>query len=695
MRIKDIHKTLSKEVNLLKFLPKKEISVDSFYEGKKLLLDISKIKENKTIQIWKNKNIKLKKISNNKKPFDVLQKWIFRLNKINLNKKECQRNKVNNLKYKLNNIFLNKNIFSFFSKKIILLFLFMILIFINKIVVEHYTNSWYKKLVQLKSISNREELIKSANFDFVVSSIFFKPFSILPWKKINNANNVIFWGLKITNLLITLNEFEKAVTTLLNKKWSSNIMYSQLLLNNKNILKYSEKEIIKIKEVYNNIDFNENQNFQIKLDLFKTGLNEIEFYIHTINNNFETFLNILGHNKRKKYLIAFQNNDEIRPQWGFMWSLGILEIFRGQIKEFEKKDIYNYEFKIKKEKFKKELAPKWLNKLTTYLWLRDSNYFINHKDSWKKIKFFLEKAWYEIDWIIYLNQNSLFKILDLVWEFDSKVLNNKVNSKNFSLIMSSLVESKKSKIGTLWTPKQVLFDFMEELKQILNTKKINNIDIVKILLNDIKNREINFYNFNEVERNLLQQLWLFNPIKYNESLDFSYPVYTSISWNKSDRYIKTSYKKEVKKWDKCSYITSLEINLEHIFNKNKENKIKTIFDKFWIKKNTEKLLYIQWKWENKQYIRLIIPKNAIIKKPQLNIKVTPFYDKWKSIDFFLNTKPLEKSTFKIEYILPNSKCLTYSYKLYKQPGIREHNLKINRFWKEEEFNWVNRDIYVN
>jgi hypothetical protein len=47
---------------------------------------------------------------------------------------------------------------------------------------------------------------------------------------------------------------------------------------------------------------------------------------------------------------------------------------------------------------------------------------------------------------------------------------------------------------------------MEELKQILNTKKINNIDIVKILLNDIKNREINFYNFNEVERNLLQQL---------------------------------------------------------------------------------------------------------------------------------------------------------------------------------------------
>jgi hypothetical protein len=51
MRIKDIHKTLSKEVNLLKFLPKKEISVDSFYEGKKLLLDISKIKENKTIQI--------------------------------------------------------------------------------------------------------------------------------------------------------------------------------------------------------------------------------------------------------------------------------------------------------------------------------------------------------------------------------------------------------------------------------------------------------------------------------------------------------------------------------------------------------------------------------------------------------------------------------------------------------------------
>lgn len=682
MKLKDLHTNLEKEINLLKFYPKKEISVDSFLIDKNIIQDISQNKIKQNINLKNNSDIKVKKI-NKKNNFDSL----------NFNKKDINIDlhlKIKKNK-KISYFKKNKSIFKF--PKFFIYFLFFIfIIFTNKIAVEYFTNSWYKKIIDLKN-NNSEENLKSAKLDFMISNILFKPFSIIPLQKIKNADNAILWGLKVTNLLLELQNFQNGVNQLIEKKWIWNIMFSQLLFNNKKLFKYTEKEIWEIIKIYNNIYLKDNKDLQLKLNFFKWKLNEIQFYNKVINDNFQTFLNTLWHNKRKKYLIVFQNNDEIRPQWGFMWSMWIVEIFRWKIKKFEKKDVYNYEFKIKKENFIRENAPKWLNKLTPKLGLRDSNYFIDIQKSSEKIKFFIEKSWYEIDGIIYINQNSLFKILNLVWEFDSKVLNTKINSLNFSLIMSSLVESKKSHIGTLWTPKQVLFDFMEEFKQILKTKKINNIDVVKILLDDIKNREIIFYNFNELKRDLLEQLWLFNPIKYNETLDFNYPVFTSISWNKSDRFININFNKSIIKWEECSYIINFEIKLEHLFNKKDEKEILNTFKKFWIKEDISRLLYIQWKWTNKQFIRVVIPINAIIQNKQYSIFKQ---DKnTKTIDFFLNTNRWEKSSYNIKYILPNINCKLYNYKIYKQPWVRKYNLNLNIFWERKKFTNIKNDLFIN
>jgi len=711
MKLKDLHTNLEKEINLLKFRPKKEISVDSFWVKNEIISDISVNKFKTTINFRKNKCIRIKKI-HKKNNFDALN---FSKNTAEINLLE---DKWKGLKTLVNNNILKKifwtrvfsplkNKFNFFRKNILLkkipnfiiyFFIFILIVFIDKSLVEYFTNSWYEKLISIKNnkeTSNKYELIKSSNNNFKIANILFLPFKILPGEKIKNANNAILWGVQITNFTLNIYDFIEKSKNFIDKKWWENIAYSQLLENSNKIFIYSENEINKILQTYNKINFSNNKIRQNKLDYFKWELNKILFYTHEINNNFDTFLNILWHNKRKKYLIVFQNNDEIRAQWGFMWSMWIIEVFRWQIKKFEKKDVYNYEFKLKTEHFTRENAPEWLNKLTPKLGLRDSNYFINTKKSSEKIKFFINKAWYNIDWIIYINQNTLFEVLDLVWEYESKVLKTKVNSSNFSIIMSSLVEAKKSHIWSLWTPKQVLFDFMEEFKNILKQKNINKLDLAKIIFSDIKNREIKFYNFNKIERGLLEELWIYNPIKYSESLDFFYPVFTSISWNKSDRYIKTTYDKTVKKWNNCEYKTNLEIKLEHTFNNSELKKNKAIFNKFWIKKDLSKLLSIQWNWINRQYIRIILPKNAIIKKSPKIIIIKNYYNKWKIIDFYLDTPVWKKSKFNLEYTLPNKTCKIYNLKLYKQPWIREYNLDLNIFWEEKVFKNLKSDLFVN
>ena len=700
MKLKDLHTNLNREINLLKFFPKKEISVDSFWIEKNVIQDISKNKIKKSIKLKNNSQIKVKKINKNNN-FDVL-KNVKKKRDIDLIKK-VEKKYLPLLKgvpyfevWKIWGWLTNK-----LSNKIIKIFsiiLFIIfLVFLDKITIQYLTNSAYKKINLVKNnIWSQifEEEINSANNRLKIAEILFLPFRIIPWEKIDNAHYTILWWIKLTNLLLNIWEYTEKTKKYIEKKWEENIMYSQLLENSKNIFKYSEQELNNIIKIYSKIHFSNNVILQKKIDYSIWELNKINFFVNIINSDFNILLDILWHNKRKKYLVVFQNNDEIRPQWGFMWSMWILEIFRWKIEKFEKRDVYDFEFKIKKEKFNREVAPEWINKLTPKLGLRDSNYYINDKDSSEKIKFFIKKAWFDIDWIIYLNQNTLLKILDLIWWYNSKVLNTQINSSNFSVIMSSLVEAKKTKNWTLWTPKKILFDFIEEFKNIIKSKKINKSDILKIIINDIKNRDIKFYDFNKKEREFLEELNLYNPIKFNKSLDFAYPVFTSISGNKSDRYINIYYNKKIKRLKNCDYRTSFEISLKHNFNKIDLEYNKQIFNKFWIKNNLDKLLSIQWNWENKQYIRIILPKNAIITKNSKILSIKDYKKRWKVIDFYLNTKVWETSNFKLDYTIPNKKCLLYNFELYKQPWIKKYDLDYNLDWEKKEFRNIDSDLFV-
>ncbi len=697
MKFKDIYTSLNTEVNLQRFHPKINIEVESF-NGSQNKIDLWEDLE-PIIDATGNQNIQLKSLSNNQKSLDS----VFQKKKplIYISEKSKKRFKLWYIKSKL--IYLTEVITTFFNQSkalkytSIALFI-LLLIFIDKIIIEHNTKQGYQRLLSIQNTEDNKSIqskVNSAHSNFIIAKILFTPFKLVPSKDVKNASNIIDWGKEITTVLrkniILLNEVKDLIT----EKGPENIMFSQLLLNNKNSFLTLHSDIINIQNIYEKLELsNSNLDLQNKLNLFKEKLKEAKYYSYTFNNNFNTFLEILGHSQRKKYLIAFQNNDEIRANWGFMWSLWLVDIFRWQVKEFEKNDVYFYEFKIKKEQFTKEIAPEWINKMTPYFWLRDSNYYINHKDAGDSIKFFMKKAWYSIDWIIYINMTTLSKVLDLVWEFESSVLWQKVNSQNFSTVMSILVESKVSQKWTTWTPKQVLFDFMKEFQWVLESKNISKSSLVKILYEDLSSRDITLYNFNRNERELMETLSLYNPIDYFSNLDFSYPVFTSISWNKSDRYIKHSYNKIVTKWPECSYYTTLELNNKHTFWNNDLQYISGLISNLDINANLkEKLLFIQWNWVNKQYVRVIIPKEAIITTK--NVNIIDYSDRWQSVNFYMNTPVWETSSFKLEYSITNKECKTYSYKFYKQPWIEQYDININNLWENREFLNNKKDVYIN
>ncbi len=562
-----------------------------------------------------------------------------------------------------------------------------------KFIVQWFIYSWYNKLQAIKEESmNLEEVKKAFNnarFDFILADILLKPLLIIQNENITNGYNIVKWWKEITKLWDSLIQFYSELYTFINTKWIENVYVSNLIYNNKEDLIRFEKLLINSLWYYNKIGGLWNWELESRLESNISKIKTLQSYLKYINWNFDTFVNLFWHDREKKYLIVFQNNDEIRPTWGFMWSLWLVTVYRWNIKSIEKSDIYAYEWNINKVYTKKIQAPKWLNKITWTFWLRDANYAPLVEDSSNDIKFFLDKININVDGIIYINQNTIIELLALLGPLQIKGIDEEISSENFSLLISTLVEAKTFKVWSLGTPKQILFDFSNVFIEKLKEKK-DYVSYVKVLLTHLKNREIMIYSFIPEENNMLWKLNLNWKLNFNKTLDFSYPVFTSLSGNKSDRYMKRKFKKIVTLHNDCSIDTSIDIFSSHHFTKDNEAELNILFDSYNIK-NRDHILNIQWKWENHQFMRVLLPENAII-TPKKWLKIVQ-YDNYKIAEFFIKTRRLETTQYWLKYSLENSECKNYDFKFYKQPWLQSYDMELEMNNSLIESHWLKKDFY--
>jgi hypothetical protein len=583
-----------------------------------------------------------------------------------------------------------------FLKRVWFTFLsIFIILWLLSFIIEYEVKNWYNKILSLKNHSWNIEYIQkelnSAKFDFVFAWILFKPFAFIPNENIKNGYYLLEWWKNLTKFLdnwiqsyFSLNSF------LENSWWLENIKLTNLLLNLKPDIDKLNKLLYNVILSYNKVWDLWTNSLNSQFESAKNKLKYTYNIINIIDKDFDSLLWLLWHNNERRYLVLFQNNDEIRATWWFIWSLAIINIKNWKITEFKKDDVYAYEWEINKVYKNKSKAPEGINKVTNTFWLRDANYFIDFESSSRSINFFLKKIWKDVDWIIYINQNTILDFLNLTWPIKMNNLDEEINEDNFSLLISTLVEAQSFKVWTLWTPKKILFDFTNiYIEKLINDKDY--FAYLDIILKNIKSRDIVLYSFNPEENNLLWKLWLNGKINYNDTLDYSYPVYSSIWWNKSDRYIELKYEKNIEFNYDCSIDTNLEIHRTHFFSKFEEEKVSTLLDKYPIKDKTRKdILNIQWKWVNKSYIRVVLPKD---------IEVFP--DRWQHVEkyknntvvsFYSDTRVLESTSYNIKYRLKNSKCENYSFKFYKQPWIRKYSLKINDWKIKKTFNSLKTDF---
>jgi hypothetical protein len=151
----------------------------------------------------------------------------------------------------------------------------------------------------------------------------------------------------------------------------------------------------------------------------------------------DAILGLLGADRPRTYLVVNQDSAELRATGGFIGSIGFLKINRGQLGEFELRDVYSFEDyyqRINRGNPKYVEPPAALKELISiHTWtLRDGNWSPDFPTTAEQIRFFLKHELnMTVDGVIAIDPYLLERLLTLTGPIHVDQINETFDAQNF------------------------------------------------------------------------------------------------------------------------------------------------------------------------------------------------------------------------------------------------------------------------
>jgi len=322
-----------------------------------------------------------------------------------------------------------------------------------------------------------------------------------------------------------------------------------------------------------------------KFSELDSQLPEINSYLNGFLANDTIFTDVLGGNGERKYLILFQNNQEMRATGGFIGTYGILDINNGQIKNFFMDGIYNPDGQLKD----KIVPPVPIQKISAAWSLHDSNWFPNFPTSAEKAEDFYQKdGGPTVDGVITLTPTVLQQLLAITGPIDMPDYGVTIDKDNFITNIEQEVEVNYDK--TLNQPKKILSDLAPKLlDKIFSMKNLDDqAKILNVLYGSLNQKQILLYSNNyNIESTISQMGWSGEIL--NTDKDYLSVINTNINGFKTDGVIDESITHQAQIADDGSITDTVTVTRHH-------NGGQTPYD-FWNKVNDD-------------YMRVYVPKGS-------------------------------------------------------------------------------------
>lgn len=314
----------------------------------------------------------------------------------------------------------------------------------------------------------------------------------------------------------------------------------------------------------------------------------IPLVINTISGfeqNYQIFLDILGHNGSRKYLFLFQNNQEMRASGGFIGSYGILDINEGHIKNLFIDGIFNPDGQLSE----RVVPPKPIQKVSAVWTMHDSNWFPNFPTSAEKAAWFYEKTGGPtVDGVIALTPTVMQKMLEITGPIEMPQYETTVDKDNFVEKTQYEVEVDYDKEQN--KPKQFIADLapkiLDKVFSVRNPQQISNV--FKVLAGSLKEKHILIYsnNFN-LQTIIAQQGWSGEILQ--TSKDYLMVVNSNINGYKTDGVVEETISHRAEIQPDGSVIDTVKIKRVH---------------------NGGDSQYDWWNKVNANYMRVYVPKGS-------------------------------------------------------------------------------------
>ena len=383
-------------------------------------------------------------------------------------------------------------------------------LFYTKSLVEHA----YTDMLSLRNSTNATEsigIIKKSRWNFERANLLFMPFRIFPWENIELAKIAIDGGLALSRWADTIASSlpdAQAWSVLIQASDQQNSLYrpiakdihplsflgiekpTQWMKDHREEILYLKASLSDAWEIYAKAENIEHPRAE-EIAHIGRGLSKISTILDEYIQNESDIHRLLGADTPERYIVFNQNRDEIRTNGWFPWTVITFTLFRGNIEDYRTDDVYYYDWNLYPFK---EIPPPWLALISWNYGLRDVNYYPDFHETLEKANTFIEKSWDPTVTVgIAIHQWIIEDMLEVVWPVSLSWVTETFRADNFSLLMSTLVESR---YGEETSAKDILRKFVDAFIQKVHEERAYE-DVIAILEKSLSDGEILFASRND------------------------------------------------------------------------------------------------------------------------------------------------------------------------------------------------------
>lgn len=397
---------------------------------------------------------------------------------------------------------------------------------------------------------------------------------------------------------------------------------------------------------------------QAKLDFF---LNFAQPYLAIVPRLPE----LLGERIPRKYLVLFQNSDEIRPTGGFIGSFAELTLNDGFVTEFRLRDIYELDGQLVAKNIP---PPEGFGFLTDNWGLRDANYHPDFPTSAAAAAWLYEEGGGgTVDGVFAVTSSLLTRLVELAGgEIQLARFPQPIMAEDLNLLLSLVIEAKTDGVER---PKQILNEVWEVLRKKLITVPV--AQLLEITQSVFRAKEVQFWSA-EPDFQEVAEVFQIDGALIETSQDYLLVSDTSLSGNKSDRYTSNQLKHVTELQPDGAVVDRLTLTRTHGWDDTAEKRMRRLASDFGIALDS-KLMDLLGRGRNVDLIKIFVPLGSeLISVAGVSSDRIETHSDGKYTYFLLplTVQPGDSREVRLTYRLPEMPTESYKLTVEHQAGVK-------------------------